>query len=526
MGAQHDVVTADMVPRLDLQTDELRQVAAEMRATAVTARDASSRVLKGWKMLDSSYQAPESPAVLAVMDEAADGAVAYASILDIVSGALVAFADDIDVAKAQLRTIGADVADLGTAVRDVDDWQDSSRLVATNDGIISRIAQLQTAVTEAEALCTAAIRGAAEAPRTDPTTQARDIIANLFGFSSDRHVDRIEELLAGAADPYSTAMYGHLELLRDGMVSGTYDGDAVFEAFQRLTPEQVANLEQYLGSVHAMGHSDLVATFSSQLLAGLETESQVRTMIDSLPSLEPKVSDEVTGWVAADRATVTDGIHAATYLDIYQGSGNDCWLLAGLGAALVSRPQQIKDNITANTNGTYTVTLYPDGKATDVTVSEDVPVGSDGEVYYAGSPDEANWVSIYEKAAAQLIGDGSYAGLTAGHPATGIEVTTGRETETYGASFRSTGSVTTAEVHQLLDEGRPMTCLTQFRGSDQTIASWHVYFVTEVDEDGLIVVRNPWATRGSAASRRSCDLPRTSSTRPSSSRAPADDYAI
>ena len=495
MGAQHDVVTADMVPRLDLQTDELRQVAAEMRATAVTARDASSRVLAGWKLLDSSYQAPESPAVLAVMDEAADGAVAYASILDIVSGALVAFADDIDVAKAQLKTIAADVADLGTAARDVDDWQDSSRLVATNDGIISRIAQLQTAVTEAEALCTAAIRGAAEAPRTDPTTQARDMIADLFGFSSDRHVDRIEELLAGAADPYSTAMYGHLELLRDGMVSGTYDGDAVFEAFQRLTPEQVANLEQYLGSVHAMGHSDLVATFSSQLLAGLGTESQVRTMIDSLPSLEPKVSDEVTGWVATDREKIMKGLENAQYEDVNQGAGQDCWLLAGLGAALVSRPQQIKDNITANANGTYTVTLYPDGKATEVTVSGDVAVDGEGDAFYAGGPleDQApNWVSIYEKASAQLIGDGSFAGLRAGHPATGIEVTTGRETETYGPGSWGSGHVSVQQVQQLLDEGHPMTCLTQHRWSDTTIASWHVYFVAEVDSDGLIVVRNPW----------------------------------
>ena len=37
-----------------------------------------------------------------------------------------------------------------------------------------------------------------------------------------------------------------------------------------------------------------------------------------------------------------------------------------------------------------------------------------------------------------------------------------------------------------------MTCLTQHRWSDTTVASWHVYFVTEVDSDGLIVVRNPW----------------------------------
>ena len=495
MGAQHDVVTAEMVPQLDLQTEELRRVAAEMRATAVTARDASSRVLTSWKMLDSSYQAPESPAVLAVMDEAADGAVAYASILDIVSRALVAFADDIDAAKAQLRTIAADVADLGTAVRDVDDWQDSSRLVATNDGIISRIAQLQTAVTEAEALCTAAIRGAAEAPRTDPTTQARDMIADLFGFSSDRHVDRIEELLAGAADPYSTAMYGHLELLRDGMVSGTYDGDTVFEAFQRLTPEQVANLEQYLGSVHAMGHSDLVATFSSQLLAGLETESQVRTMIDSLPSLEPKVSDEVTGWVTADQEKIMKGLENAQYEDVNQGAGQDCWLLAGLGAALVSRPQQIKENITANANGTYTVTLYPDGKATEVTVSGDVPVNQRGRAYYAHpgrAQGQVNWVGIYEKAAAQLIGGGSYDGLTAGHPASGIEITTGRDTETYGPGFRSTGDVTAGQIDEMLKAGRPITCLTQFRGSDATILSWHVYFVTDVNTDGTIVLQNPW----------------------------------
>lgn len=161
----------------------------------------------------------------------------------------------------------------------------------------------------------------------------------------------------------------------------------------------------------------------------------------------------------------------------------------------MSRPQQIKDNITANANGTYTVTLYPDGKATEVTVSGDVAVDGEGDAFYAGGPleDQApNWVSIYEKASAQLIGDGSFAGLRAGHPATGIEVTTGRETETYGPGSWGSGHVSVQQVQQLLDEGHPMTCLTQHRWSDTTIASWHVYFVAEVDSDGLIVVRNPW----------------------------------
>lgn len=495
MGGQHDVVTAEMVPQLDLQTEELRRVAAEMRATAVTAREAVSRVVTGWRMLDGSYQAPESAAVLAVMDPAAEGVAGYTGMLDIVSGALVAFADDVEVAQAQLRAVSADVADLGAAVDGDPDWHDSSRLVGMNDGIARRIAMIQTAVSEAEALCAGTIRGAALAAGANPASAFQDMASTLLGFSPGRHVDRIEELLAGAADPYSTAMYGHLELLRDGLVSGKYDAAAVYAAFQRLTPEQVANLELRLASTHAMGSSYLVAEISSPLLAGLETETQVRTMLDGLPSLEPKVSDEVTGWVTADREKIMKGVEEAHYRDVNQGAGQDCWLLAGLGAALVSRPQQIKDNITANANGTYTVTLYPDGKATEVTVSGDVAVDGEGDAFYAGGSleDQApNWVSIYEKASAQLVGDGSFAGLRAGHPATGIEVTTGRETETYGPSPWGSGHVSAQQVQQLLDEGRPMTCLTQHRWSDTTIASWHVYFVTEVDSDGLIVVRNPW----------------------------------
>ena len=494
MGAQHDVVTAEMVPRLDLQTDELRQVAAEMRATAVTAREAVARVVTGWRMLDGSYQAPESAAVLAVMDPAAEGVAGYTGMLDIVSGALVAFADDVEVAQAQLRAISADVADLGAAVDGDPDWHDSSRLVGMNDGIARRIAMIQTAVSEAEALCAGTIRGAALAAGANPASAFQDMASTLLGFSPGRQVDAIQGLLVGADVPRGTTMYGHLELLRDGLVSGKYSGAAVYAAFQRLTPEQVAELEEYLAYAHAMGRSYLVAEISSPLLAGLETESQVRTMLDGLPSLEPKVADEVTEWVTADRGTITNGMHDADHEDVNQGAAGDCWLLAGLGAALVSRPQQIKDNITANANGTYTVTLYPDGKATDVTVSGDVPMGQDGKPYYAGArdPDGPNWVSIYEKAAAQLIGDGRYSGLTAGHPASGIEITTGRETDTYGPSFRSTGDVTVADVQQLIDQGRPMTCLTQFRGSDMTIASWHVYYVIGIDADGLIEVRNPW----------------------------------
>ena len=52
------------------------------------------------------------------------------------------------------------------------------------------------------------------------------------------------------------------------------------------------------------------------------------------------------------------------------------------------------------------------------------------------------------------------------------------------------------DLEGLLDDGRPVTALVAFNGSDESVASFHVYYVTEVTDDRMIRVRNPWGHAG------------------------------
>lgn len=54
------------------------------------------------------------------------------------------------------------------------------------------------------------------------------------------------------------------------------------------------------------------------------------------------------------------------------------------------------------------------------------------------------------------------------------------------------------DVRNLVAENKPITGMTLYRGSDESVASWQVYYVTGVSEVGMICVRNPWGNGGGA----------------------------
>jgi hypothetical protein len=95
---------------------------------------------------------------------------------------------------------------------------------------------------------------------------------------------------------------------------------------------------------------------------------------------------------------------------VLQGGLGDCFFLSSLASVAQRQPDLIKNNITDNGDGTYSVKFFKpqtDGsyQPTSVTVDNQIPIGKDGPAY-ASAPDENNqlWVSIYEKAFAQLQG--------------------------------------------------------------------------------------------------------------------------
>jgi hypothetical protein len=99
--------------------------------------------------------------------------------------------------------------------------------------------------------------------------------------------------------------------------------------------------------------------------------------------------------------------------DIRQGSIGDCYFLASLGAVAQTHPQAIRDMITDNRDGTYTVRFFIEGAAAYVTVDRMLPVDGNNMLVYSGAgraatlptvlhSSNAIWPHLIEKAYAQI----------------------------------------------------------------------------------------------------------------------------
>ncbi len=182
---------------------------------------------------------------------------------------------------------------------------------------------------------------------------------------------------------------------------------------------------------------------------------------------------------------------------IEQGAIGDCWFLAAAGAVGANDPDFIRDHIQHNPDGSYTVTLYEDGEPVDVRV--DASTIDDGVASPSGEP---TWLSIYEKAAAAHMG-GSYDDIDADQISRGLEMVTGRDTD-------SDGDRGLDDVRDDLDDGRVLVVSTE----SDTESGWnpfdeavdadnvvpnHAYVIESVTErDGETIVRlvNPWGPDG------------------------------
>ncbi|MEP7088472.1 MAG: C2 family cysteine protease [Nocardioidaceae bacterium] len=207
---------------------------------------------------------------------------------------------------------------------------------------------------------------------------------------------------------------------------------------------------------------------------------------------------------------------------LQQGMLGDCHVLASLAAAERANPGFLQDHVQANANGSYTVTLYKDGKPIQVVVTAEFPFtlnadGTRGQGAYAhGSLDnDQTWTSdatlymIYEKALAQTWGEtdpnhdgrSGYEGMNGGWPQHDMPVITGHQMDNLDS-----GSVTIDQIRSGLDGHQPVTVTTLFEpgaGSDplyagdnvnQAIAG-HEYYVIAVNgtpPDATVVLANPW----------------------------------
>lgn len=178
--------------------------------------------------------------------------------------------------------------------------------------------------------------------------------------------------------------------------------------------------------------------------------------------------------------------------DIDQGDFGDCWLLAALGSTALTNPDKIKDLITDNGDGTYTV-HFQDG---DVTVSDDALLDQ--------GADQGKWVAIIESAYAEHEG-GTYEEIEGGYSDHAYEDLFGADTGNFDPD--STGDLffgdnkspgdSYDEMEEALDDGRPVTASVN---GAIGIDGGHALTVTNVYErNGVqyVELMNPHASNSS-----------------------------
>lgn len=175
--------------------------------------------------------------------------------------------------------------------------------------------------------------------------------------------------------------------------------------------------------------------------------------------------------------------------DIDQGDFGDCWLLAALGSTALTNPDKIKDLITDNGDGTYTV-HFQDG---DVTVSDDALLDQ--------GADQGKWVAVVETAYAERDG-GTFDEIEGGYSDHAYQDLFGADTGDFDPDStndlifgdnKSPGD-SYDEMEEALADGRPVTASVNGRIG---IDGGHALIVTNVYErDGVryVEMMNPHAS--------------------------------
>ena len=162
--------------------------------------------------------------------------------------------------------------------------------------------------------------------------------------------------------------------------------------------------------------------------------------------------------------------------DIHQGGLGDCFLMASLGAAALKTPDAIRNMITDNGDGTFTVRFFgykspgdpvSTNKLDYVTVDRQLPTDSNGRLVYANAgSDRSNsnnelWTNLIEKAYAQLHGGKGYGQLNQGGSGYWtLRHITGKPTESHSTNTASG----LADMLSAFNAGQLVTLPTNMHG--------------------------------------------------------------
>ena len=246
----------------------------------------------------------------------------------------------------------------------------------------------------------------------------------------------------------------------------------------KLDPQAKAVLEQFLAS--ARPKTDLADP------ALLKTD---RTSVTWTP-------------VAADASLYVDTISAD---DVAQGYIGDCYLASGISSLAAANPDVIKNAITDNKDGTYTVRFF-DGvgeggrpKKVMITVDDDVAMGGRGAQYASARDSKELWPGLLEKAYAKW--KGGYEKVGNGGSASDLFQALSGKTATWSDVRDVKPEVLFKRIQTATAGHRPVAAGTFAEDSPKAnytntgVHGDHFYTVlgaTEENGTKFVELRNPW----------------------------------
>ena len=187
--------------------------------------------------------------------------------------------------------------------------------------------------------------------------------------------------------------------------------------------------------------------------------------------------------------------------DVDQGAIGTCWILASLAAIAHRDPERIKELITDNGDGSYTVHFHRlmwagkwtlPGWQSDVRVTPELPSFAAG-TKRAGGKHEL-WVPLIEKAYAQWKLGNNYWRIDGGFPDTALTAFTGKRSDAH--MFCRTPQHLKEVLSEAIRNDHPIVVGTKPWGTPRGgMVTRHAYAVLDlIEEDGktFVTLYNPW----------------------------------
>jgi hypothetical protein len=259
------------------------------------------------------------------------------------------------------------------------------------------------------------------------------------------------------------------------------------------------------------------AHYQGQTLGNLQAGSSA-TQLDELVDkwflgLDHPLADSTSTYVPVAGTLFGSSI---SYTDINQGEVGDCYFLAALGAlARLNNGSGIRSMFIDNSDNTWTVRFYVNGKPDYVTVDRELPA-SYGYLFYASmgadvtNPSNILWVALAEKAYAQENESGrlgrsglanSYDSINGGAPGDATTMLTGRAT-----NWSVLSSPSFSAIQGRFNAGDQVTFVSDDPPADSNIVPQHAYTMIGYNAAAqTVTLYNPWGLAGGSYNGVQCD---------------------